>query len=77
MKNGKPPQEGIGLPYHFAGLFGQRLYFYNKTKKYTNKVTIDTRKCIACGKCVTSCPMQAITLLGKSVVEQGTIEKYL
>ncbi len=29
MKNGKLPQEGIGLLYQFAGLFGQRLYFYN------------------------------------------------
>lgn len=105
MKSGKPPQEGIGLQYHLAGLFGQRLYFYNKTKQYTDKVKIDTEKCVGCGKCVSSCPMknlnlendfamaadrctmcyrcinlcpkQAITLLGKSVVEQGTIEKYL
>ena len=23
MKNGRPPQEGIGLLYHLAGLFGQ------------------------------------------------------
>lgn len=105
MKNGKPPQEGIGLLYHLAGLFGQRLYFYNKTKQYTNKVKTDTQKCVGCGKCVELCPMknlsiednlakagdrctmcyrcinicpkQALTLLGKNVVEQGTIEKYL
>lgn len=105
MKNGKPPQEGIGLLYHFAGLFGQRLYFYNKTKRYTDKVKIDRGKCVGCGKCVGLCPMknlniennfakaedrctmcyrcinicpqQAITLLGKNVIEQGTIEKYL
>lgn len=105
MKNGKPPQEGIGLLYHLAGLFGQRLYFYNKTKEYTNKLKIDADKCVGCGKCVGLCPMknlsvnnnqvkaadrctmcyrcintcpnQAITLLGKGVVEQGTIEKYL
>lgn len=105
MKNGKPPQEGIGLLYHMAGLFGQRLYFYMKTKQYTNKLKIDTQKCVGCGKCAKQCPMnnlemvhnlakagdkctmcyrcintcpkQAITLLGKKVVEQGTIEKYL
>lgn len=105
IKNGKPPYEGIGMLYHFAGLFGQRLYFYNKTKHYTDKVKIDTQKCIGCGKCVELCPMknlniennfakaedrctmcyrcinncpkQAITLLGKRVIEQGTIEKYL
>lgn len=104
-KNGKPPQEGIGLLYHMAGLFGQRLYFYNKTKRYTNKLKIDSRMCIGCGKCVELCPMknlrienslakagdrctmcyrcinncpkQAITLLGKTVAGQGTIEKYL
>ena len=105
IKNGEPPQEGIGLLYHMAGLFGQRLYFYNKTKQYTDKIKVDTQKCIGCGKCVGACPMknlsiensfakagdrctmcyrcintcpkQAITLLGKNVVEQGTIEKYL
>lgn len=105
MKNGNPPQEGIGLLYHLAGLFGQRLYFYGKTRQYTDKVKIDSEKCVGCGKCVELCPMknlsmeqdvaraedrctmcyrcintcpkQAITLLGKNVVEQGTIEKYL
>lgn len=91
--------------YHIAGLFGQRLYFYNKTRKYTNKLKIDKAKCVGCGVCVKLCPMknlsishnkakaeenctmcyrcinkclqQAITLLGKNVIEQGTIEKYL
>lgn len=105
IKNGKPPQEGIGFLNHMAGLFGQRLYFCHKTKQYTDKVKIDAQKCVGCGKCVGLCPMknlsvehnlakaesrctmcyrcintcpkQAITLLGKNVVEQGTIEKYL
>ncbi len=91
--------------HHLTGLFGQRLYFYNKTKYYTDKVKIDTEKCIGCGKCaelcpmknlniennlvkaedrctmcyrcINNCPKQAITLLGKRVIEQGTIEKYL
>ena len=88
-----------------TGLFGQRLYFINKTKKYTDKVKINTKECIGCGKCaalcpmenitmnngltkaqdkctmcyrcINSCPKQAITLLGKKVIDQGTIEKYL
>lgn len=105
MKDGKASQEGIGFFYHLAGLFGQRLYFYNKTHKYSSKVNIDSHKCVGCGQCVNLCPMrnlrmeqnmavsedrctmcyrcvntcpkQAITLIGKSVVEQGTIEKYL
>lgn len=105
MKKGKVPQEGIGFFYHLAGLFGQRLYFYSKTKRYSNKVKVNKQKCVGCGQCVNLCPMrnlrieqnmavaedrctmcyrcintcpkQAITLIGKSVVEQGTIEKYL
>ncbi len=49
IKNGKPPQEGLGTFYHLAGLFGQRLYFWGKTKKYTDKLKINSQKCIGCG----------------------------
>lgn len=105
MAQGRPPQEGIGLLPHFAGLFGQRLYFMGKMKRYSNKLKVDPAKCIGCGRCaalcpmcsirmekgkakagdrctmryrcVNSCPKQAITLLGKKVVAQGTIETYL
>lgn len=104
IKNGNTPQEGIGFFCRMAGLFGQRLYFGYKTRKYTDKLKIDGSKCIGCGKCVhlcptgnismqngvvygsnictmcyrcvNYCPKQAITLLGKEVVMQGTIEKY-
>lgn len=34
-------------------------------------------RCTMCYRCVNICPQQAITLLGKRVVTQGTIEKYL
>lgn len=34
-------------------------------------------KCTVCYRCVNSCPKQAITLLGKTVIEQTGIEKYL
>lgn len=96
LKNGKPPQEGLGIVYHLAGLFGQRLYFFGKTRKYTDKLKINSLKCIGCGlceklcpmgniavkngiavsgdkctmcyRCISKCPKQAITLLGKKVI---------
>lgn len=104
---GRPPQEGLGIIPFLAGLVGQRLYFYHKTQNYSDKLKIDTEKCIGCGKCVQLCPMknisldmeenhaepgkhctmcyrcanrcpaQAITLLGKKVIEQCYVEKYL
>lgn len=105
LKNGKPTKEGLGVLSRIVGFFGQRLYFGNKTKTYSDKLKIDTKKCVGCGKCVALCPMknimikdencvsgnrctmcyrcvntcpkQAITLLGKEVVEQSIIEKYL
>lgn len=33
--------------------------------------------CTVCYRCVNLCPKQAITLLGKAVIEQTSIEKYL
>ena len=41
-----------------------------KTAKASNQ-------CTMCYRCINICPQQAITLLGKSVIQQGTIEKYL
>ena len=60
LKNGNPPQEGLGIWYHAAGLFGQRLYFYHKTKYYTDKLKIDPAKCVGCGLCEKLCPMKNI-----------------
>ena len=34
-------------------------------------------KCTVCYRCVNACPKQAITLLGKTVIQQTSIEKYL
>lgn len=63
IKYGKPPQEGLGFWYHAAGLFGQRLYFYHKTKQYTDKLKINNEKCIGCGLCENLCPMKNITMI--------------
>lgn len=62
IKDGKPPQEGIGFLYHMAGLFGQRLYFIHKTRNYTGRLKIDSEKCIGCGKCVSLCPLKNISM---------------
>jgi len=105
LKAGKPTREGLGFLSRLIGLFGQRLYFRGKTKMYTDKININSAKCIGCGKCeslcpmenitvkdkvavagnkctmcyrcINSCPKEAITLLGKQVITQSVIEKFL
>ena len=104
IKSGRPPQEGLGAACHLAGLFGQSLYFFWKTKNYTDQLKINREKCTGCGlcgkicpmgnlslengaaaagdrctmcyRCISRCPKQAITLLGKKVIEQNDISKY-
>lgn len=104
-KQGKPTRDGLNALCHMAGLFGQRLYFFYKTKHYTDQLKINENKCIGCGKCAGLCPMkniileqgkavpggactmcyrcinhcpkQAITLIGKKVLQQSVIERYL
>lgn len=66
--NGKPLRDGLNVFYHIAGLFGQRLWFYNKTKSYTQNPRIDAEKCVGCGVCERLCPMGNIKVTdGKAV----------
>lgn len=62
LKSGNPPRDGIGFFPHLAGLFGQRLYFYHKTKGYSDSLKIDGGKCVRCGRCAQICPMKNISL---------------
>ena len=62
MRTGNYPQEGLSFWAHMAGLFGQRLWFYNKAMSYTDKVKINPDKCIGCGICAKGCPTQNIKL---------------
>lgn len=71
LKFGRPSREGLGFWYHMAGLFGQRLWFYHKTKKYSDKLHIESEKCIGCGKCVCACPMDNILLQSGKAQQQG------
>lgn len=40
-------------------------------------VGVSECQCTMCYRCINNCPKQAITLLGKEVIEQSVIEKYL
>ncbi|NLT10561.1 MAG: 4Fe-4S binding protein [Ruminococcus sp.] len=48
-----------------------------KNIKLLEGKAVPSDKCTQCYRCVNTCPKQAITLFGKEVIEQGTIEKYL
>ena len=62
LRAGKPTREGLGFFYHMAGLFGQRLYFYNKTRNYSDRLTINAEHCVGCGLCADRCPMGNISM---------------
>lgn len=53
-----------------AGLFGQRLWFYGKTMRYTDKLKI-SGACIGCGLCASLCPMKNISIQdGRAVADK-------
>ena len=68
LRSEKPPREGLSFFDHIAGLFGQRLWFYGKTKSYTQNPKIDPKKCVGCGACVRLCPMENIMLQDRKAV---------
>lgn len=99
------PREGLSGLSHIVGLFGQRIWYLNKYKKYSDEIKVNNT-CIGCGicvigcpmhnltfregsikpeqlgrctmcyRCISSCPKQAITLLGQKVIEQTRYEKF-
>ncbi|MGN1060219.1 MAG: EFR1 family ferrodoxin, partial [Candidatus Coproplasma sp.] len=67
IKEGKYPKDGLSFLSHIAGLLGQRLWFYRKTARYTDKLKI-SEECIGCGLCASLCPMKNISIIdGKAV----------
>jgi len=42
-----------------------------------DKIAVSGKKCTVCYRCVNQCPAQALTLLGKEVIKQTSVEKYL
>ena len=70
IQSGKYPREGLSFPAHLAGLFGQRLWFYNKTTDYSRKLKIND-SCIGCGLCASNCPMSNLIIKDGKAVNLG------
>ena len=70
ISSGKYPQEGLSFFAHMAGLFGQRLWFYNKTTGYRKKMKISD-SCIGCGSCVKNCPVNNLSIVDGKAVSAG------
>ena len=69
--SGHPTKDGLSFFSHVAGLFGQRLWFYSKTAKYSDKLKINTDECIKCGKCISECPTGNLNFSDDKVVTKN------
>lgn len=67
IQKGKYPRDGITFFSCLLGLFGQRLWFFSKTKGYSNELKIGSN-CTGCGLCGKMCPMKNIEIKGKTAV---------
>ena len=57
-----PTKQGLSLPSHGLGLFGQRLWFSKMTSSYKNMPKIQKETCIKCNLCVPTCPMDNLSI---------------
>lgn len=71
LMDNRPPQDGIGFLKHLAGLFGQRIYFHNRTSTYSDKLKIDTNKCLQCGRCISICSIENISIKEGRIMTTG------
>ncbi len=60
--DGSPSREGLSSISRVIGFLGQRAWFGGAVKSYSEKVKIDTAKCIGCNKCTELCPMENLYL---------------
>ncbi len=67
IRRGKYPKDGLYFYDRITGLFGQRLWFYGKTRTYSDRLTI-SQSCTGCGLCVRQCPMENLVMEQNRVV---------
>lgn len=67
----KYPHDGIRWYNHIIGLLGQRLWFYGKTNKYSDRIKINYDNCIKCGHCISVCPMKNLKLQDNAIVSNN------
>lgn len=61
IRKGNYPKDGLYFYDRIAGLLCQRLWFYGKTKDYTDQIKISDA-CTGCGMCTRLCPMGNLSL---------------
>ena len=58
IRQGRYPKDGLYFYDRIAGLFGQRLWFYGKTKDYSDRLKINDA-CTGCGLCARATKYQS------------------
>ena len=61
IRKGSYPRNGLHLYNRIAGLLCQRLWYYGKTKSYSDRLKI-SNACTGCGLCARLCPADNLTL---------------
>lgn len=70
IRSGIVKKRGFNPISKYLGWLTQRLYFPDLEKRAANDVRI-TSACIACGKCVTICPMKNLEIIDQKIKQRG------